>query len=92
MAVHAHFFSAWITPEMAKGIHRRTHHLAAAPLQRWCFVWSYLTDGDPVYTLVQVAVNESHHARRVRAIVMFLCGVANMVVPPNAITSVVVSL
>ena len=22
------------------------------------FVWSYLTDGDPAYTLVQVSVNE----------------------------------
>mgnify|MGYP003694198729 CR=1 FL=1 len=27
------------------------------PAQRWCFVWSYLTDGDPAYTLVQVYVN-----------------------------------
>ncbi|GAB6046632.1 ACR3 family arsenite efflux transporter [Methyloparacoccus murrellii] len=32
--------------------------LAAAPCTAMVFVWSYLTDGDPGYTLVQVAVND----------------------------------
>ncbi|MBI5282856.1 MAG: ACR3 family arsenite efflux transporter [Candidatus Solibacter usitatus] len=32
--------------------------LAAAPCTAMVFVWSYLTDGDPAYTLVQVAVND----------------------------------
>jgi len=31
--------------------------LAAAPCTAMVFVWSYLTDGDPAYTLVQVYVN-----------------------------------
>jgi ACR3 family arsenite transporter len=32
--------------------------LAAAPCTAMVFVWSYLTDGDPAYTLVQVSVND----------------------------------
>ena len=32
--------------------------LAAAPCTAMVFVWSYLTDGDPGYTLVQVSVND----------------------------------
>jgi ACR3 family arsenite transporter len=55
------------------------------------FVWSYLTDGDPAYTLVQVAVNDLIMLVAFAPIVMFLCGVANVVVPAKVlITSVVV--
>lgn len=32
--------------------------LAAAPCTAMVFVWSYLTEGDPGYTLVQVAIND----------------------------------
>ncbi len=32
--------------------------LAAAPCTAMVFVWSYLTDGDPAYTLVQVSLND----------------------------------
>ena len=32
--------------------------LAAAPCTAMVFVWSYLTEGDPAYTLAQVAVND----------------------------------
>ena len=54
------------------------------------FVWSYLTDGDPAYTLVQVAVNGLIMLVAFAPIVMFLCGVANVVVPDKVlITSVV---
>ena len=41
--------------------------LAAAPCTAMVFVWSYLTDGDPGYTLVQVSRQRSHHARSLRA-------------------------
>ena len=55
------------------------------------FVWSYLTEGDPAYTLVQVAVNDLIMLVAFAPIVMFLCGVANVMVPSNVlITSVVV--
>jgi arsenite transporter len=86
-----HVFAAWITPDMAKEYTAGLIILAAAPCTAMVFVWSYLTDGDPVYTLVQVAVNDLIMLVAFAPIVMFLCGVANVVVPPKVlITSVVV--
>jgi ACR3 family arsenite transporter len=86
-----HVFSAWISPELAKEYTAGLIILAAAPCTAMVFVWSYLTDGDPVYTLVQVAVNDLIMLVLFAPIVMFLCGVANVVVPPKVlITSVVV--
>ena len=51
-------FSAWITPAEADQYIAGTIILAAAPCTAMVFVWSYLTDGDPAYTLVQVSVND----------------------------------
>jgi ACR3 family arsenite transporter len=84
-------FSAWIDPETARNYTAGLIILAAAPCTAMVFVWSYLTDGDPVYTLVQVAVNDLIMLFAFAPIVMFLCGVANVVVPSKVlITSVVV--
>src|SRR5512137_601953 len=86
-----HVFSAWISPEMAREYTAGLIILAAAPCTAMVFVWSYLTDGDPAYTLVQVAVNDLIMLVAFAPIVMFLCGVANVVVPAKVlITSVVV--
>jgi len=86
-----HIFSRWITPELAREYTAGLIILAAAPCTAMVFVWSYLTDGDPVYTLVQVAVNDLIMLVAFAPIVMFLCGVANVVVPNTVlITSVVV--
>ncbi len=86
-----HVFAAWIGPEMAKEYTAGLIILAAAPCTAMVFVWSYLTDGDPAYTLVQVAVNDLIMLVAFAPIVMFLCGVANVVVPAKVlITSVVV--
>jgi arsenite transporter len=86
-----HIFAAWISPELAKEYTAGLIILAAAPCTAMVFVWSYLTDGDPVYTLVQVAVNDLIMLVAFAPIVMFLCGVANVVVPSKVlITSVVV--
>ena len=84
-------FAPWIDPESAKSYTAGLIILAAAPCTAMVFVWSYLTDGDPAYTLVQVAVNDLIMLVAFAPIVMFLCGVANVVVPPRVlITSVVV--
>ena len=86
-----HVFAPWIDPETAKGYTAGLIILAAAPCTAMVFVWSYLTDGDPVYTLVQVAVNDLIMLVAFAPLVMFLCGVAHVVVPPKVlITSVVV--
>jgi len=47
-----HLFASWIEPETAKNYTAGLIILAAAPCTAMVFVWSYLTDGDPVYTLV----------------------------------------
>lgn len=86
-----HVFRAWISPELAREYTAGLIILAAAPCTAMVFVWSYLTDGDPAYTLVQVAVNDLIMLVAFAPIVMFLCGVANVVVPSKVLlTSVVV--
>ena len=51
-------FAWWITPSEAEQYIAGCIILAAAPCTAMVFVWSYLTDGDPAYTLVQVTVND----------------------------------
>lgn len=51
-------YAAYLTPELAKEYIAGAILLGAAPCTAMVFVWSYLTDGDPGYTLVQVAVND----------------------------------
>ncbi len=53
-----HVFSAWIGPELAGQYIAGVIILAAAPCTAMVFVWSYLSEGDPAYTLVQVSVND----------------------------------
>jgi ACR3 family arsenite transporter len=53
-----HVFAAWISPADADQYIAGVIILAAAPCTAMVFVWSYLTDGDPAYTLVQVSVND----------------------------------
>ncbi len=51
-------FSPWISPADADQYIAGVIILAAAPCTAMVFVWSYLSDGDPAYTLVQVSVND----------------------------------
>jgi ACR3 family arsenite transporter len=53
-----HLFLPWIGPELASEYVAGVIILAAAPCTAMVFVWSYLSDGDPAYTLVQVSVND----------------------------------
>ncbi len=53
-----HFFLPWIGPELADQYVAGVIILAAAPCTAMVFVWSYLTDGDPAYTLIQVSLND----------------------------------
>jgi len=56
--------------------------LAAAPCTAMVFVWSYLTDGDPAYTLVQVSVNDLIMLFLFAPIVSLLVsGASNLTVP-----------
>ncbi|MBI4718470.1 MAG: ACR3 family arsenite efflux transporter [Planctomycetes bacterium] len=51
-------FRPWIAAELADQYVAGVIILAAAPCTAMVFVWSYLTRGDPAYTLVQVSVND----------------------------------
>ncbi len=53
-----HVFAAWIAPAEDGQYIAGAIILAAAPCTAMVFVWSYLSDGDPAYTLVQVSVND----------------------------------
>ncbi len=56
--------------------------LAAAPCTAMVFVWSYLTNGDPAYTLVQVSLNDLIMLILFAPIVAFLInGASDLVVP-----------
>jgi ACR3 family arsenite transporter len=53
-----HLFLPMIGRELASQYIAGVIILAAAPCTAMVFVWSYLSDGDPAYTLVQVSVND----------------------------------
>jgi arsenite transporter len=77
-------FSAWlgwIDPTTAKNYIAGLIILAAAPCTAMVFVWSYLTDGDPHYTLAQVAINDLIMIFAFAPIVMLLVGVTGVHIP-----------
>lgn len=53
-----HVFAGFLTADEASQYIAGCIILAAAPCTAMVFVWSYLTKGDPAYTLVQVSVND----------------------------------
>jgi len=55
--------------------------LAAAPCTAMVFVWSKLTDGDPYFTLSQVALNDTIMIFAFAPIVGLLLGIASITVP-----------
>ena len=55
--------------------------LAAAPCTAMVFVWSNLCDGDPTYTLSQVALNDVLMVFLFAPLVALLLGVASVTVP-----------
>lgn len=74
-------FAAFIDPALAKEYIAGAILLGAAPCTAMVFVWSYLTKGDPAYTLVQVAVNDLVILVAFVPIVKFLLGVNQITVP-----------
>jgi arsenite transporter len=55
--------------------------LAAAPCTAMVFVWSNLTDGDPNFTLSQVALNDTIMVFAFAPIVALLLGLSSITVP-----------
>ena len=77
-----HLFLPWIGPQLADQYVAGTIILAAAPCTAMVFVWSYLTDGDPAYTLVQVALNDLIMLVLFAPLVgLLVAGASNLTVP-----------
>ncbi len=77
-----HLFLPLIGADLADQYQAGVIILAAAPCTAMVFVWSYLTDGDPAYTLVQVSVNDLIMLVAFAPIVTFLVsGTSGLTVP-----------
>lgn len=80
-------YAAFITPEMAGEYIAGAILLGAAPCTAMVFVWSYLSDGDPNYTLVQVSVNDLIILVAFVPIVGLLLGITDVQVPYDTLVS-----
>jgi ACR3 family arsenite transporter len=83
-------FSAFIEPDLAGEYIAGAILLGAAPCTAMVFVWSYLTDGDPNYTLVQVSVNDLIILVAFVPLVGFLLGITDVTIPYETLVSSVV--
>lgn len=64
--------------------------LAAAPCTAMVFVWSRLTNGDPLFTLSQVALNDTIMVFAFAPLVGFLLGISAITVPWGTLLTAVV--
>lgn len=74
-------FAEWIEPTQQKEYLAGMILLGTAPCTAMVFIWSQLTEGDPNYTLVQVAVNDTIMVFAFAPIVALLLGVSDIEVP-----------
>lgn len=74
-------FKNFIDPALAKEYIAGAILLGAAPCTAMVFVWSYLTKGNPAYTLLQVAVNDLIILIAFVPIVSLLLGVGGISIP-----------
>ncbi len=83
-------YSAWIDPALAGEYIAGAIILGAAPCTAMVFVWSYLSDGDPNYTLVQVSVNNLIILVAFIPIVGLLLGITDVIIPYDTLVASVV--
>ncbi len=74
-------FKAWIPADLARDYLAGAILLGAAPCTAMVFVWSYLTRGQPAYTVVQVATNDLIILPAFAPIVALLLGVGGITIP-----------
>ena len=83
-------FADWLPAEQLDSYVAGLILLAAAPCTAMVFVWSRLTNGDPYFTLSQVAVNDLIMVFAFAPLVALLLGVSSITVPwDTLLTSVV---
>jgi arsenite transporter len=83
-------FAPWLPAEQLDSYIAGLILLAAAPCTAMVFVWSRLSNGDPLFTLSQVALNDTIMVFAFAPIVGLLLGISSITVPwATLITSVV---
>lgn len=83
-------YQAWISPAEAGEYIAGAILLGAAPCTAMVFVWSYLTNGDPNYTLVQVSINDLIILVAFVPIVGLLLGITDVHIPYDTLIASVV--
>jgi arsenite transporter len=85
-----HLFAAWLPADQIDSYIAGLILLAAAPCTAMVFVWSRLTNGDPLFTLSQVALNDTIMVVAFAPLVALLLGISAITVPwGTLLTSVV---
>lgn len=85
-----HWFAPWLPADQLDSYIAGLILLAAAPCTAMVFVWSRLTGGDPLFTLSQVALNDTIMIFAFAPLVAFLLGMSAITVPWDTLfTSVV---
>jgi arsenite transporter len=76
-----HLFAPWLPAEQIDSYIAGLILLAAAPCTAMVFVWSRLTNGDPLFTLSQVALNDTIMIVAFAPLVGLLLGLSAITVP-----------
>ena len=85
-----HLFAPWLPAGQIDSYVAGLILLAAAPCTAMVFVWSRLSNGDPMFTLTQVALNDAIMVVAFAPLVGLLLGIAAITVPwDTLVTSVV---
>lgn len=80
-----HLFAAMLPTEQIDSYVAGLILLAAAPCTAMVFVWSNLCDGEPKFTLSQVAINDTIMLFAFAPIVALLLGLSSIIVPWNTL-------
>jgi ACR3 family arsenite transporter len=83
-------FAPWLPADQLDGYIAGLILLAAAPCTAMVFVWSRLSNGDPLFTLSQVALNDSIMVFAFAPLVGLLLGISAIVVPWDTLVASVV--
>jgi ACR3 family arsenite transporter len=81
----AHLFRPWLPADQISSYTAGLILLAAAPCTAMVFVWSNLVDGEPHFTLSQVALNDTIMVVAFAPIVGLLLGLSSITVPWNTL-------
>ncbi len=76
-----HFFAPYLPAEQLDSYIAGLILLAAAPCTAMVFVWSRLVNGEPLFTLSQVALNDAIMVFAFAPLVALLLGMSSIVVP-----------